>query len=349
MRPAAGPTVRASGAQPGRAWGRPRSRRWRRRAGQLSARSRPPNHRQRRADRPRWAKSARRSSGSARSPCRSCSSASPMPHRARCAGPGRRWAGGCRLAGPRYAPPSWPSLTRRAGVRGRAAARLVPVLAEIHRGPGETGPAQVSCCLPGAGCGGPWSSGPRPWPGRWRWPATSRTRRRRSRARPGWPTRPCGRRRAAACPAGSGPRPNWRRDRFGGLLGVGSGSARPPRLIELSYQPADSRQHVVLVGKGITFDSGGLSLKPTDNMKLMKTDMAGGAAVIAAMSALAALGVTGPGNRPGGRGGEHAVRFGAAGRGRDHALRRADASRCSTPTRRAGWCWPTRWPMRTRA
>jgi leucyl aminopeptidase len=80
------------------------------------------------------------------------------------------------------------------------------------------------------------------------------------------------------------------RDHFGGLLGVGSGSVRPPRLIELSYQPAVSRRHVVLVGKGITFDSGGLSLKPSDSMKLMKTDMAGGAAVIATMSALAALG-----------------------------------------------------------
>ena len=79
------------------------------------------------------------------------------------------------------------------------------------------------------------------------------------------------------------------RDQFGGLLGVGSGSARPPRLIELSYRPA-SRRHVVLIGKGITFDSGGLSLKPNDNMKTMKTDMAGGAAVIATMSALAALG-----------------------------------------------------------
>jgi leucyl aminopeptidase len=78
---------------------------------------------------------------------------------------------------------------------------------------------------------------------------------------------------------------------FGGLLGVGAGSARPPRLIELGYQPAGAGQHVVLVGKGITFDSGGLSLKSTDGMKTMKTDMAGGGAVIAAMSALARLGV----------------------------------------------------------
>jgi leucyl aminopeptidase len=78
---------------------------------------------------------------------------------------------------------------------------------------------------------------------------------------------------------------------FGGLLAVGSGSARPPCLIELGYRPARWHEHVVLVGKGITFDSGGLSLKPADGMKLMKTDMAGGAAVIAVMSALGRLGV----------------------------------------------------------
>jgi leucyl aminopeptidase len=77
---------------------------------------------------------------------------------------------------------------------------------------------------------------------------------------------------------------------FGGLLGVGAGSAHPPRLIELSYQPAQADRHVVLIGKGITFDSGGLSLKPTDGMKTMKTDMAAGAAVIGAMSALGRLG-----------------------------------------------------------
>jgi leucyl aminopeptidase len=89
---------------------------------------------------------------------------------------------------------------------------------------------------------------------------------------------------------------------FGGLLAVGSGSARPPRLIELTYDPGMSfhddapalpeiTKHVVLVGKGITFDSGGLSLKPNDSMKTMKTDMAGGAVVIAVMGALRALGV----------------------------------------------------------
>jgi leucyl aminopeptidase len=81
------------------------------------------------------------------------------------------------------------------------------------------------------------------------------------------------------------------RSGFGGLTGVGAGSARPPRLIELRYEPRGAERHVVLVGKGITFDSGGLSLKPNDAMKAMKTDMAGGAAVIAAMSALAKLGI----------------------------------------------------------
>ena len=76
---------------------------------------------------------------------------------------------------------------------------------------------------------------------------------------------------------------------FGGILAVGAGSVRPPRMIELSYDPGGARDHVVLIGKGITFDSGGLSLKPNEAMKTMKGDMAGGAAVIAALSALADL------------------------------------------------------------
>ncbi|MFI6500631.1 leucyl aminopeptidase [Nonomuraea typhae] len=77
---------------------------------------------------------------------------------------------------------------------------------------------------------------------------------------------------------------------FGGILGVGRGSAHPPRLIQLSYDPPGATRHVVLVGKGITFDSGGLSLKTSDNMKVQKNDMAGGAVVIAVVSALAELG-----------------------------------------------------------
>jgi leucyl aminopeptidase len=80
---------------------------------------------------------------------------------------------------------------------------------------------------------------------------------------------------------------------FGGILGVGQGSSAPPRLVELSYTPeAVSGGHVVLVGKGITFDSGGLSLKQSSSMNTMKSDMSGAAAVVAAMTALPALGVT---------------------------------------------------------
>jgi len=78
---------------------------------------------------------------------------------------------------------------------------------------------------------------------------------------------------------------------FGGIVGVGRGAESPPRLVELRYQPEGARGRVVLVGKGITFDSGGLSLKPPDGMTTMKTDMSGAAAVLAVMSALSELGV----------------------------------------------------------
>ncbi|MFD9891267.1 leucyl aminopeptidase family protein [Amycolatopsis sp. NPDC059027] len=75
---------------------------------------------------------------------------------------------------------------------------------------------------------------------------------------------------------------------FGGVLAVGGGSASPPRLIELEYRPRGASAHLLLVGKGITFDTGGLSIKPADGMHLMRTDMAGGGAVIAAVRAIAA-------------------------------------------------------------
>jgi leucyl aminopeptidase len=80
---------------------------------------------------------------------------------------------------------------------------------------------------------------------------------------------------------------------FGGLIGVGQGSVRPPRLVEMAYRPRGSSRgpHVVLVGKGIVFDSGGISIKPAAGMETMKTDMAGAAAVLATMTALADLGV----------------------------------------------------------
>ncbi|HEX2274383.1 MAG TPA: leucyl aminopeptidase [Acidimicrobiales bacterium] len=74
---------------------------------------------------------------------------------------------------------------------------------------------------------------------------------------------------------------------LGGLMGVARGSDEPPRLIRLSYRPSGAaRGHVALVGKGITFDSGGLSIKTAEGMETMKTDMSGAAAVLAAMSAL---------------------------------------------------------------
>ncbi|WP_433219254.1 leucyl aminopeptidase [Microtetraspora malaysiensis] len=97
--------------------------------------------------------------------------------------------------------------------------------------------------------------------------------------------------REVAARAGLGFREDSALDGFGGIRAVGQGSAQPPRLVELTYAPEGATRHVVLVGKGITFDTGGLSLKPEEGMKTMKTDMAGGAAVIAVMGALATAGV----------------------------------------------------------
>jgi leucyl aminopeptidase len=77
----------------------------------------------------------------------------------------------------------------------------------------------------------------------------------------------------------------------GGLLGVGGGSSAPPRLVELTYSPAHPLAHVALVGKGITFDSGGLTIKPGSSMDTMKSDMAGAAAVVQATLAAARLGL----------------------------------------------------------
>jgi leucyl aminopeptidase len=76
---------------------------------------------------------------------------------------------------------------------------------------------------------------------------------------------------------------------YGGLTGVGQGSVHPPRLVRVAYTHPDATQTVVLAGKGITFDSGGLSLKPPKSMEAMKSDMAGAAAVLAAVAAIAAL------------------------------------------------------------
>ena len=77
---------------------------------------------------------------------------------------------------------------------------------------------------------------------------------------------------------------------LGGLLGVNRGSVEPPRMIKLTYNPRNASGHLVMVGKGITYDSGGISLKPSDAMHAnMKMDMSGAAAVLSAMSALSAL------------------------------------------------------------
>jgi leucyl aminopeptidase len=76
---------------------------------------------------------------------------------------------------------------------------------------------------------------------------------------------------------------------YGGLMAVGSGSARPPRLVRLSYSPRGATSHLALVGKGITFDSGGLNLKPAEGMYAMRYDMAGAATVLAVAHAIAQL------------------------------------------------------------
>jgi len=78
---------------------------------------------------------------------------------------------------------------------------------------------------------------------------------------------------------------------YGGLVAVGQGSSRGPRLVVCEYRPKRSARHIALVGKGITFDSGGLSLKPPASMPAMKGDMAGAAAVLATVAAAARLGL----------------------------------------------------------
>jgi len=79
---------------------------------------------------------------------------------------------------------------------------------------------------------------------------------------------------------------------YGGIIGVGQGSANPPRLLHLSYTPKKKNvKRYALVGKGITFDTGGLALKPAQGMEAMKSDMSGAAAVSAAALAIAELGL----------------------------------------------------------
>src|SRR5829696_6748090 len=83
--------------------------------------------------------------------------------------------------------------------------------------------------------------------------------------------------------------PALRRGRFGAVLAVGGGSATGPRLVELRYRPPGAGRHVALVGKGVTFDTGGLDLKRGAGMDGMKDDMAGAAAILAAVTTAADL------------------------------------------------------------
>jgi leucyl aminopeptidase len=78
-------------------------------------------------------------------------------------------------------------------------------------------------------------------------------------------------------------------ERFGGILAVGQGSSRPPRLVKIEYTPKKAKQHLALVGKGITFDTGGISIKPAASMVGMKYDMTGAATVYQAILAIASL------------------------------------------------------------
>jgi leucyl aminopeptidase len=83
--------------------------------------------------------------------------------------------------------------------------------------------------------------------------------------------------------------PALRRGRFGAVVAVGGGSATGPRLVELRYRPRGAERHVALVGKGVTFDTGGIDLKRGASMDGMKDDMAGAAAILAALAAAAEL------------------------------------------------------------
>ena len=81
------------------------------------------------------------------------------------------------------------------------------------------------------------------------------------------------------------------KDGYGGLTGVGRGSDRGPRLVKVEYSPAKATKHLALVGKGITFDTGGISIKPAAGMHAMKNDMAGAATIHQAIVAIAELGL----------------------------------------------------------
>ena len=131
---------------------------------------------------------------------------------------------------------------------------------------------------------------------------------------------------------------------MGAFLGVAQGSDEPAAFIVMEHNPdRQDLDTIVLVGKGITFDSGGISLKPGDQMDRMRGDMAGAAAVLATMLAVGQLDlplhvvglVPATENLPSG----HAYKPGDV-----LTALTARRSRSSAPTPKAGWCWPTPWP-----
>ena len=123
---------------------------------------------------------------------------------------------------------------------------------------------------------------------------------------------------------------------MGGLVAVSQGGAEEPRLIVLRYAGGGSGPTLGLVGKGVTFDTGGISLKPGAGMQEMKYDMSGAAAVLEAVAAIAELGlpvdliavVPSTENMPSGHGDQA--------RRRHHPVQRRRRSRSTTPTPRAG-------------
>ena len=129
---------------------------------------------------------------------------------------------------------------------------------------------------------------------------------------------------------------------MGAFAGVARGSHEEPQLITIRYAPEDAKGPVLgLVGKAVTFDSGGISIKPGTKMSEMKFDMSGGAAVLEATGAIARLGLpvrVVDGDR---RHGEPAVAATRSSPATSCARRPARRSRSSTPTPRAGSCSPT--------
>ena len=139
--------------------------------------------------------------------------------------------------------------------------------------------------------------------------------------------------------------PDWMREKgMGGVLGVAAGSVQEPRFIVLRYNGAGDASPVALVGKGITFDTGGISIKPAAGMGEMKGDMAGGASVIAAMGAIARLKPARQRHRHRAGDREHARRHRDQARRRPRDDDRQDDRGRSTRTPRAASSSPTASP-----